>query len=157
MLSGGPWAHHFQKKCALGTVFFHHVYGIVPGLIFNGVWVLAGASRRGKSIEIHATVIKNQGSQELRQRWLLDAARVDFLLILEPFWEALALRFSFVGVLERGSKFHDFPVLSRSLSRAVLEADNKVSGALQPSLLKHSKLQNTNCTSIDEELSLIHI
>ena len=73
----------------------------------------------------------------------MDAARVDFSSILEPFWEALALRFSFVGVLERGSNFHDFPVLSRSLSRAVFEADNGVSGALQPSLLKDSKLKNT--------------
>ena len=82
----------------------------------------------------------------------MDAARVDFSLILEPFWEALALRFSFVGVLERSSKFHDFQVLSKNKSRAVLGADNPVSGALQPSLLKHSKLQNTNCTSIDEEI-----
>ena len=70
----------------------------------------------------------------------MDAARIDFSLILEPFWEALALRFSFVGVLERSSKFHDFQMLSRSLSRAVLGGDNGVSGALQPSLLKDSKL-----------------
>ena len=88
----------------------------------------------------------------MRQRWLLDAARVDFSSILEPFWEALALRFSFVGVLERSSKFHEFQMLSKNKSRAVVGGYRALSGALQPSLLKHSKLQNTNCTSIDEEM-----
>jgi len=42
--------------------------------------VLPGAPRRGKSIEIHATVVKKPGSKELRPRWFWDAAGVDFLI-----------------------------------------------------------------------------
>ena len=101
--------HHFQKNRALDIAFSTYVFGIVPGGIFNGFWVPPGASRRGKSIEIHATVVKNQGLKELRTRWVWVAARVDFSWILESVWEALGHFFSFVGVLERGLTFDDFP------------------------------------------------
>ena len=87
--------HHFQKKRGLGTVFSTNVFGIVPECIFNGYRVLPGTSTQGTFIEIHATVVKYQGSKELRPGWVLDAARVDFLWIWEFFWEALAHSFSF--------------------------------------------------------------
>ena len=57
-----------------------YAFGIVPGRTFNAYWVLPGAPKGGKSIEIHASVVKNQGSKELRPRWVWDAARVDFLI-----------------------------------------------------------------------------
>jgi len=50
--------HHFQKNRDLDNGFSTHVFGIVPGSIFNGFWVLPIDPRRGKSIEIHATKIK---------------------------------------------------------------------------------------------------
>ena len=60
--------------------FSTYIFGIVPRRTFNGDWVLPGAPRRGKSIEIHATVVKKPGSKELRPRWFWDAAGVDFLI-----------------------------------------------------------------------------
>ena len=63
----------FREKVLWAPCFSTYVYGIVPGLIFDGFWVLPGASRQGKSIEIHATVIKNQGSQDCGKggSWML--------------------------------------------------------------------------------------
>ena len=61
---------------------------------------------------------------------------IDFGTILE----GSGIAFFVCWGLGNGSKFHDFQMLSRSLSRAVLGGDNGISGALQPSLLKDSKL-----------------
>ena len=105
----GTFGNNFTKNRDLETVFSTYVFGIVPGSIFNEFWVFPGASRPGKSMQIHATVVKNQGLKELLTRWVQVAARVDFSWILESLWEALGHFFSFVGVLERGLKFDDFP------------------------------------------------
>ena len=89
--------HHLKKNRALDSGFSTHVFGIVPGGIFNGFWVVPIASRRGTSIEIHATVFKNQGSKDLRTRWFRGASGVDFSWILESLWEAVGHFFLFVG------------------------------------------------------------
>ena len=85
----GPLGHHFQKNRDLDNAFSTHVFGIVPGRIFNGFWVFPRASSQGQIIEIHATVVKNQGSKDLRTRLFRGASGIDFSWILASLWEAL--------------------------------------------------------------------
>ena len=82
-----PLGHHFQKNRDLDNAFSTHVFGIVPGGIFNGFWVFPIASSQGKFIEIHATVVTNQGSKDLRTRWFRGASGVDFSWILASLWD----------------------------------------------------------------------
>ena len=80
LVSGEPselarsWCLNGAPRCQVWQRGGHHVAK------YGNVGVLPGAPRRGKYSEIHATVVKNQGSKGLRPRWVWDAARVDFLI-----------------------------------------------------------------------------
>jgi hypothetical protein len=75
---GRAWDTILVTNPTLDHHFSRHVFVMVPGSIFNTFEVFRGPPGTGKSIQIHATIVKNQGLSKFGRRWVRDGSGVDF-------------------------------------------------------------------------------